>query len=195
MTDYTRIRNYVRIPLALYDMELSSSAVMMYGLLLLRCTLSQKNGQVDENGEAYAFYPIEKLAADLNRNRSTAERLLDELKKKGLIVCRSTGKGKANRIYVILPPEKTCPENEHASHPENEYPSHPENEYRPTSEMRYNPPQKQAPNNIYNKDIYNNTYNNNKRMGGKRNTYGENTGSGMFAPIPDYEKSGFGYGY
>ena len=68
-----------------------------------RATLSQANGWLDEGGRIYLVFPIEKIAAALDRSPMTVKNALSELENAGLIERRRSGFSKPNRIYVKLP--------------------------------------------------------------------------------------------
>ena len=58
----TKLTGYYPLPRELLNMELPSTALVLYAVLLDRMTLSRKNGYADEKGCVYVIYPIEKLA-------------------------------------------------------------------------------------------------------------------------------------
>ena len=62
----TSLTGYMPIPRELLDMELPSTAILLYAVLLDRATLSQKNGYSDGTGAVYVIYPIDKLAETLS---------------------------------------------------------------------------------------------------------------------------------
>lgn len=84
---------------------LTQAAKLLYALLLDRATLSQANGWLDEGGRIYLVFPIEKIAAALDRSTMTVKTALSELEDAGLIERRRSGFSKPNRIYVKLPPD------------------------------------------------------------------------------------------
>ena len=85
--------------------DLTQAAKLLYALLLDRATLSQANGWLDEGGRIYLVFPIEKIAAALDRSTMTVKTALSELEDAGLIERRRSGFSKPNRIYVKLPPD------------------------------------------------------------------------------------------
>ena len=95
---------FYRVPKVLCTEEefrkLSSDAKLLYGLLLDRVSLSQKNGWVDEDGRIYVVYTIENVKYALNCADKKATRLMVELEKHGLIERRLQGQGKPAVIYV-----------------------------------------------------------------------------------------------
>ena len=56
---------FYRVPKLLFTSDrfwnLSTDAKMLYGLLLDRMALSQKNGWVDEQGRVYIIYTVENI--------------------------------------------------------------------------------------------------------------------------------------
>ena len=80
---------FYRIPKLLFTDEIyqtvSTDAKMLYGLLLDRLSLSEKNDWKDEHGRVYQYFTIHQA---------------QELHAADLIVRRRQGQGKANRIYL-----------------------------------------------------------------------------------------------
>ena len=107
MTDYmaidTDLPPYFPYPQFLMDMPLSHTAALTYALLLDRAHLSQLNGWTDETGRVYIVFPVEKIAAALNRSLSSAKNALAELSAAGLIERKRRGQFLPNLIYVKLP--------------------------------------------------------------------------------------------
>ena len=107
MTDYmtvdTTLPPYFPYPQFLMDMALSHTAALTYALLLDRAHLSQLNGWTDEAGRVYLIFPVEKIAAVLNRSLSSAKNALAELSAAGLIERKRRGQFLPNLIYVKLP--------------------------------------------------------------------------------------------
>ena len=94
---------YFPYPQFLMDMPLSHTAALTYVLLLDRAHLSQLNGWTDEAGRVYLIFPVEKIAAALNRSLSSAKNALAELSAAGLIERKRRGQFLPNLIYVKLP--------------------------------------------------------------------------------------------
>ena len=107
MSDYMKIDTnlppYFPYPQFLMDMALSHTAALTYALLLDRAHLSQLNGWTDEVGRVYLVFPVEKIAAALNRSLSSAKNALSELSVAGLIERKRRGHFLPNLIYVKLP--------------------------------------------------------------------------------------------
>ena len=107
MTDYMAVDSdlppYFPYPQFLMDMRLSHTAALAYVLLLDRAHLSQLNGWTDEAGRVYIVFPVEKIAAALNRSLSSAKNALAELSAAGLIERKRRGQFLPNLIYVKLP--------------------------------------------------------------------------------------------
>ena len=79
---------------------LSTDAKLLYGLLLDRVSLSQRNGWVDENGRIYVVFTLDNIMISLNCSDKTATKMLVELEKHGLIERKRQGQGKPVLIYV-----------------------------------------------------------------------------------------------
>lgn len=107
MSDYmmqdTGLPPYYPYPHFLVDMELSHTAALTYALLLDRAHLSQLNGWTDKAGRIYIIFPVESIAAALNRSLSSAKNALSELSAAGLIERKRRGQFLPNLIYVKLP--------------------------------------------------------------------------------------------
>ena len=95
---------FFRIPKALIHNEefraLSCDAKLLYGLLLDRMSLSERNGWRDALGRVYIFYTQKAISADLGCCQETVRKLMTELEQAGLIERRKLGQGKPCRIYV-----------------------------------------------------------------------------------------------
>lgn len=99
----TRLPQYIPIPCFLIASDLSQTAKLLYGLLLSRATLSQKNAMVDEQGNVYVIYTIRHLAEDLGRSEVTVKNAERELVDAGLLQIKRNGYRRANDLYVLLP--------------------------------------------------------------------------------------------
>lgn len=96
---------FYRIPKVLFTDErfrpLSAEAKLLYGLLLDRMALSQRNGWFDDQNRVYIIFTIEDGKAALGCAEQKIIKLLNELEKKGnLIERKRQGLGKPNLIYV-----------------------------------------------------------------------------------------------
>ncbi len=80
--------------------NLSSDAKLLYGLLLDRVSLSQRNGWIDEEGRVYVIFTLDNIMFSLNCSDKTATKMLVELEKNGLIERKRQGMGKPMLIYV-----------------------------------------------------------------------------------------------
>ena len=116
ITCNTPLPPYIPVPRFLMDLPLSNNARLLYGLLLSRTQLSQRNGWADEKGGAYAIYTISQLAADLHRSPRTAENALKELEEAGLLQRVRQGWNKPNKIFLMLP--DSLPDAQKTAHPD-----------------------------------------------------------------------------
>ena len=116
----TPIPPFLPLPKFILRTELSLNAKLLYGLLLNRSTLSQKNDWADEQGRVYVTYTVSQMAEDLDRGVSTVKTALRELEDTGLLLRRRMGLTKANRLFVLLPEglEAGCPESQKAGCPD-----------------------------------------------------------------------------
>ena len=107
-TDYfkpnTRLSNFIPVPRFILREDLTASAKLVYGLMVARTMLSQKeeNRQewTDEAENVFIQYAIPNLAEDARMGETTVKNALRELKKRGFAETRRTGFNRPNRIYV-----------------------------------------------------------------------------------------------
>lgn len=99
--------SFIRVPkLLIKDKRfkgLSSDAKLLYGLMLDRMALSQKNEWFDAENRAYIYYTIDEIMDDLGCARATCIKIVAELDSKkgiGLIEKKRQGLGKPDIIYV-----------------------------------------------------------------------------------------------
>lgn len=97
--------SFYRIPKLLFEddrfCELSCEAKLLYGLLLDRMCLSQKNHWFDEDGRVFIHYTIENIMENMRCSHGKAGRNLKELVDCGLIVKKRQGLGKPDFIYPM----------------------------------------------------------------------------------------------
>lgn len=118
MTYYTKHDTdnnpYIKTPKFLFTdpkyINLSVAAKLLYGLILDRLTLSQKNNWVDNEGFVFVIYTVEETAKVLNCSEDTATKVLRELESVKLILRKRRGQGLPSIIYVynisVLIPKK-----------------------------------------------------------------------------------------
>ncbi|MFT8888965.1 MAG: DUF6017 domain-containing protein [Ethanoligenens sp.] len=96
-------QGYIRIPRVLFKSKkyagLRPDAKLLYGILLDRLCLSQKNHWADENGRTYVYCSIKEIMDTFECQQGKAEALLKGLDKYGLIE-RKRSPNKPSRIYV-----------------------------------------------------------------------------------------------
>ena len=98
----TKLPPYLPFPKFLLERSLSNTAKILYSVLISRAQLSQKNGWVDEFGRVYFIYPIHQMADDLGKSETTIKVALKELTEAKLLERVSEGRGKNNRLYLLL---------------------------------------------------------------------------------------------
>lgn len=103
MTADTKIPTYLPYPVFLLDMKISMTAKAIYALLLRRSNLSQLNHWEDDQGRVFIIYPIDAIAADLHKGRTTVKHALKELESCGLLERHHQTAGTASLLYVRLP--------------------------------------------------------------------------------------------
>ena len=99
----TKLLPYLPYPRFLLDVDLTQTAKVLYAVLLDRANLSRANGWMDEDGNTYIVFPIDKVANMLDKGPSTVKNALNELETAGLIERRRCGNRMPNRIYVKQP--------------------------------------------------------------------------------------------
>ena len=110
MTSNTRIPPYMVFPRFLLDLRLNGTARLLYTILLDRARLSQGNAKfTDEKGQVYVIFPIESLAAAINKSEMTVKNALSDLEKQGLIKRKHQKVGQTTHIYVKLPADSHLP--------------------------------------------------------------------------------------
>lgn len=99
---------FVRVPKVLFtDKEhfggLSNEAKLLYGLLLVRMSLSRKNNWIDKHNRVYIIFPVEEIEESLNVGHEKALNLLKELDDQsgiGLVKKKRRGLGLPSILYV-----------------------------------------------------------------------------------------------
>lgn len=99
----TSLTGYMPVPRELLEMDLPSTAVLLYAVLLDRATLSQKNKYSDAIGSVYVIYPIDKLAETLSISDTAVKRNLKILEQQGLIWKVRETKNGPNHIFLNIP--------------------------------------------------------------------------------------------
>ena len=82
---------------------LSVGAKLLYGMMIDRMELSQKNGWIDGHGRAYIYVTVDEVKDKFHCANDKAVKLMEELdsdKGIGLIKSVRQGLGKPNIIYV-----------------------------------------------------------------------------------------------
>lgn len=97
--------SFYRIPKVLFTDErfrnISAEAKVLYGILLDRMSLSQKNGWFDDADRVYIIFTTQDIMEAIDCADQKATKLLSELEQKaGLIERKRQGLGKPNLIYV-----------------------------------------------------------------------------------------------
>ena len=83
-----------------YKEKLSSSTILLYGLLLDRLSISIKNKWIDENGLIYIILTRKEAMEKLNISDKTATKAFKQLKDCKLIDEKRISTGKTYKIYV-----------------------------------------------------------------------------------------------
>ena len=92
---------YMPMPRYLLELHISSTAKIIYTVLLSRALLSaQHDGWQDEQGRVYQYYTIEDLGKTVGKCKSAILVALAALEKCDLIERQQQAPGRANRILV-----------------------------------------------------------------------------------------------
>ena len=100
---HIKLTDYVPLPRSLLGEDLSSTALVLYGVLLDRATLSQKNWYTDELGRVYVIYPIGSLAQTLCISDTAVKRHLKDLEEYKLIRRVHPARNQPSHIYLNIP--------------------------------------------------------------------------------------------
>lgn len=98
--------SYVIIDKMLFDnllyANLSAEAKLLYGFLLDRSKLSEKNGDawMNQDGEVFVYFPLAEICTLMGCGHDKASRLIAELQNVNLIHCLRQGLGKPNKLFV-----------------------------------------------------------------------------------------------
>ena len=106
LTPYTKntsLVNFLPVPRYLFAMDLSSTAMLLYILLLDRASLSKANRWHNQEGWVYLVFTVPELARGLRKSRSTVQKLLLELEEKGLVVRSHPVSGGATNYFLRVP--------------------------------------------------------------------------------------------
>ena len=96
----TSLGMVVCVPVQVLVAKVSLTAKQIYIYLLNR---SKNQMDEDDIGLIFTTASYSEIGADLDISRSTVKRALHELDDEGLIVRKRMGRGKVNRIYVLIP--------------------------------------------------------------------------------------------
>lgn len=107
-TSNTELPPFVPVPLSvLTESHLSAEAKVIYALILSRTQLSAsekyKGKYTDLNHAVFVYYTQKQLMERSGLKRHSVQKALDELTCNHLLIKISQGKGKANRLYILVP--------------------------------------------------------------------------------------------
>ena len=98
---------YYRVPKYVYKIdetkELSWGAMLLYGVVLDRASLSRKNGWLDKEGKTYVYLSPKEGAEIMRTSPEAIKAFLEELLQSGLLEIKEQ-EDRASRIYpkVVL---------------------------------------------------------------------------------------------
>lgn len=79
--------------------SLSPIAILLYGILLDRLTLSIKNSWIDKNGNVYLIFTRKEIQKLLHISDKTCTKVFNELVETKLLLEKSQGKAKLKLLY------------------------------------------------------------------------------------------------
>lgn len=103
----TKVKGFLPIPkqlighLAEFGIT-NATTLLLYGLILDRAMLSQKNRWIVD-GKIFIRYPVKAMARDIHKCESTVKKCLSELDSKCLIERKRDGYNMCSRIFVRIP--------------------------------------------------------------------------------------------
>ena len=96
---------FLRVPRLIITHEqfgtLTLEAKVLYGLMLDRMNLSQKNGWLDEEGRVFIIFPQAEMEKQLNCSGSTVTRIMKQLRNIGFVRSKRQGLNKPDILYVM----------------------------------------------------------------------------------------------
>ncbi len=92
---------FIRLPVELLDRGLSPAAMVLYGVLLGRLSLSGKNGWRDKEGEVFVCCTNREICRLLHCGHDKATKVLRELEGAKLLRCARQQGGRACRLYPL----------------------------------------------------------------------------------------------
>lgn len=98
----SKVSNFYPLPANVLHLGLSSTASILYSILLGRTLLSQKNHWVDDEGRVYVRLTYNTLAEEIKKSYSTVKVCLRELEEKNLIE-RKRIDDDVHIIYTLYP--------------------------------------------------------------------------------------------
>ncbi len=90
---------FIMLPKNIFELELSSDALLVYMQMLDTYKLSYQNNRIDDNG-IFLYYSISNIEKSRGCSRPTATNILKELEKNGYII-KKAQKGKPTKIYLV----------------------------------------------------------------------------------------------
>ena len=132
----TELPCYMVFPRGLLGLGINETAMLAYVVLLDRARLSMSRSEwVDEDDHVFLVYPIQELAATLQKSEMTVKSVLRVLESHGLIVRKRQGTGRPNRIYVKLLTDRELSAKQTEFYPHDGQEACPETERKPSAEQ------------------------------------------------------------
>ena len=102
MKESEQMLQYFQFPKFLLKLRISQTAKFIYMVLYDRARISRKNSWIDKYGNVYLIFPIDELSVQIDKCKSSVKTALKELDDVGLLVRRSGGFSKPQRIQRIF---------------------------------------------------------------------------------------------
>ena len=102
ISSHTDFSSVICVPAEVLTAEVSLTAKQIYIYLLNR---SRQVMDEDDIGFVFTTASYSEIGEDLEISISTVKRALHELDDEGLVIRKRMGRGKINRIYVLIPEE------------------------------------------------------------------------------------------
>ena len=113
----TELTGYMPIPRELLEMDLPSTAILIYGALLDRGTLSRKNHYTDQREQVYVIFPVDRLAELFHISNTAVKSHLRTLEASGLIRRSREARHWASHIFLNLPMSSIQATEKEVNHP------------------------------------------------------------------------------
>lgn len=138
----SEMHTFYRIPKLLFEnpyfMDMTNDAKILYGLMLDRMSLSQKNKWLDDQNRAFILFSQTEAMDLLKCKKNKAISLFRELEEIGLVERRKQGQGNPDRLYLKDFVERDMEKNQRFEKGASEQNENVQRFEKPTSEQNEN---------------------------------------------------------